>query len=521
VPAVILVVLLGGCLRMIGLEKCPNGFFRDEVEKGYNAWALASTGGVLHMDPQDGLHWERTPWMVSVMGTHTSAIYQYLTVPMVAAGGLSIRSTRMTAAFVGTLTILLLACLVSRMLGVIAGVFAGAWLGFVPWHLVFSRWALQGIFVPFFMVITLFGIYGIERDRKWGLPVALGSLGLLFYSYSGAQPFVIAWAVCLFIIYRRKISWHRPWTWVAFILFLAPVIPTLMVRLEPGGSERIQRISIWGDADSIPIILGRFIRNYFSHLDPRFLFLSGDSHPRHSPPNMGQLLPADLFLLPVGLVYSIRKRMIMAAPLIAALLCAAVPAALTREGIPHALRSVGMLIPCVVFSAAGFGLIVVWIRKSLPTPRSGVIISLVILVCLIAGVSSVVRTLYFYAQSPLARQAFQDGQCDAWQKIAAERKPGEPVYVRASVPYAAYYQLFFADRRSPVSVAEEGMFADGVCIYDPEQENPVARMEPGTLYWHMARYPPQVLWPGDGTAMHDAISLTGEAWVGIERQVVE
>ena len=61
-------------------------------------------------------------------------------------------------------------------------------LALCPWHYVFSRWALQGIFVPFGMVGVLGGIAAIERERKWGFPLAGAAMGFIYYCYSGAQP---------------------------------------------------------------------------------------------------------------------------------------------------------------------------------------------------------------------------------------------------------------------------------------------------------------------------------------------
>src|SRR5437016_3820754 len=75
-------IILGGALvRFCGLEHHPPGLFRDEAEKGYNAWAIATRGGAVELSggapgvPPIAFH--RWPWMINVNGTRTSAIYQY------------------------------------------------------------------------------------------------------------------------------------------------------------------------------------------------------------------------------------------------------------------------------------------------------------------------------------------------------------------------------------------------------------------------------------------------------------
>ena len=213
--------------------------------------------------------------------------------------------------------------------------------------------------------------------------------------------------------------------------------------------------------------------------------------------------------------------MMMTAPLFTALLCGAVPAAITREGVPHALRSICMLIPCVIFSAAGFALIVNWLGRSLPAPRSRLMLILIILTCLVSGVAGSFRTLKFYAQAPLARQAFQDGQCEAWKTIPAVRSPHEAVYADVLLPYGHYYQLFFADRRSPVSVVEDGLSATGIYIHDFRYRDPAGGLQSGATYWELLRQPPSVLWNGDEMAMLDAVRSTNEAWVKVTREVAD
>jgi 4-amino-4-deoxy-L-arabinose transferase-like glycosyltransferase len=354
----ILIVMLGGTLRLTDLGNRPNGLFRDEAEKGYNAWALATTGGAVDFSGGVGggpaVAWRRLPWMITVMGGKTSAIYQYASVPVMWIGGLSITTTRLTSALVGVLTVALAGLLAWRAWGAWPGLAVALWLALCPWHLNFSRWALEGIFVPFFVTLTLLGALGLERDRRWGAPLAGATLGWLFYSYSGAQPFVLAWGLCLFVIYWKRLN-PKSWPlWLGAVLFLLPVIPTLAIRLAPGGSSRLASVAIWGEPGATPLgVAWRFVTNYLAHFDPRFLFFRGDLLPRHNVTGHGELLAVDLILLPVGLWASFSQRKPLRWALLAAFLCGPLPAAITREGIPHALRSLAMVVPAVCWAGLG------------------------------------------------------------------------------------------------------------------------------------------------------------------------
>ena len=305
--------------------------FAMKRKKGANAWSLATTGGVIDFIPASVsgsplvFEWHRLPWMVDVVRSRTSAIYQYASVPFVGLGGLSVATARMAAAAAGTLAVAAVGLVAIAVWGGAAGLAVAGWLALCPWHLVFSRWALEGIFVPLFLAMTLGGLAGLRRGRRWGAPLVGSGLGWMFYAYTGAQPFVLAWGVCLAALYWRAWEWRRWHFWVGVGLFCLPVVPTLAALLARGGTVRLGHVALWNDPSLGPGQMAlRFIQTYFSHFDPRFLFFSGDPNPRHCVPGMGQLLWIDLALVPIGLAASFRRRMELRWVLLAACLCGAV-----------------------------------------------------------------------------------------------------------------------------------------------------------------------------------------------------
>jgi len=494
-----LIVLGGSIVRFADLDHCPNGFFRDEVEKGYNAWALATSGGAIDLTPggfdltpsaadPPSVRWRRWPFMINVMGVKTSALYQYASMPFVGLWGLSVGTTRMAAALAGALTILAAGWLFMRAWGPWQGLAIALWITLSPWHLVFSRWALQGIFVPLLMTLTLIGVFGLERQRRWAFPLIGAALGLMFYAYSGAQPLVLAWGACLVLLYRRSLKWA--WAlWVGVGLFLVPAFPSLVVRLTEGGSQRLARVAIWNEEGATAVsVTGRFIFNYITHFGPNFLFFNGDALPRHSIPEMGQMTLVDMALLPIGLIWTLRRRRPLAGALLAAFLCGPIPAALTREGIPHALRSIGMLTPAVAWSGVGLAVLAGWLASKVNVPpaeapagrrrsaslNKGQVYGLaVVAACAVVGLSGVWRYWKTYRgpDSPLVQIAFQNGERLAWETIAQQKQPGQRVYVHAGSPYSAYYQLFFT-RRHPHDAAFRGLAADDFVYHDPSRQTP-------------------------------------------------
>lgn len=473
------VVIGAGAMRFADLGGRPNGLFRDEAEKGYNAWSLATTGGAVEFkpDPRQPIRWRQMPWMLDVMGSRTSAIYQYASIPFMWAGGLTIATTRMAAAMAGTLAVLLIGLSIMRAWGPGIGIAAATWTAFCPWHIVFSRWALQSAFVPALMALVLMGLYGVERKRRWGWPLAGAAMGWLFYAYSGAQPLVLAWGACLILIYRRELLRSRAQLAIGAALLLLPVIPTILVTVAPGGTTRLSNVSIWSHPGATPMsICAAFIENYFAHLNPEFLFWRGDINPRHAIPDAGQLLPIDLILLPIGLVWSIRSKRPLAWALVAAWLCAPIPAAITTGPNPHALRSFGMALPSAVWAGAGLWLAAEWIRSRDARWRLDLLVWAAALAIALSVFARYWRT---YDSDPRVQVAFEKGGGVAWEQIAREHRPGQRVNIAIQIVYAQYFELFFL-RMPPRETALQGLGRGGDFIYfDMQRGNPENTMKKG------------------------------------------
>src|SRR5690606_4182024 len=101
------IVVLAAFLRFWNLGTIPPGLFRDEAEKGYTALELWTTGRQGQFMPDGSIQVTRLfPLFVDAGGVKTSAIYQYLSAPIVGIFGLNVWTTRAAAALVGTLTVL-------------------------------------------------------------------------------------------------------------------------------------------------------------------------------------------------------------------------------------------------------------------------------------------------------------------------------------------------------------------------------------------------------------------------------
>ncbi|MBN1867547.1 glycosyltransferase family 39 protein [Candidatus Sumerlaeota bacterium] len=374
---VLSIFVLAAIVRFACLGSNPAGVFRDEAEKGYSAYSLARVGGVFDFFAPPDLwsrrgieipylqHW---PSFVNVWGSLTSTIYQYSALPFVAIWGPNAWTVRLPAAIVGSLTVLLSFFLARRLTGRLdVALWTMTLMAFSPWHAVFSRWAQQGVFVPLLTTCALLAfLHFIEERRAWRF-VLLSSLafGVAFYAYSGAEPFLIALWLAMAWIFRRELLARWKTALFGAVVLALLVAPTFHALLRDGGAGmgRFERLSVWGAAAPFTTRLRVFLTNYSIHFSPQFLFLTGDPLDRHSLRGFGEMLHVEFPFLLAGVWIALRRRTLSDRFLVGWFLLFPLSAALTNEGIPHALRTLHA-VPCAqILSAMGLVEILGWVRK--------------------------------------------------------------------------------------------------------------------------------------------------------------
>ena len=265
-----------------------------------------------------------------------------------------------------------------------------------PWSFQFSRIGWEGPLAPAWMVLSLWALARLWRrtGRAWWLwgVASGGAAALSMISYPPlrvATPLIVTLAAAAMVAATPPGPDRR-----RFIAKLASVALTLgagiaaiVVKTLSGETvSRVMTVAIFspdwleqhrGNMARLPFLLITVADNLVTHLRPSYLFFTGDANTRHSAQIVGQLSPVDdlaivlAAMAVIGLgVRAARqiagavppvwprlnaewKRLAAVAALsVPAMFLATLPAALTWEGIPHALRSIGVW-PCVVlFSGA-------------------------------------------------------------------------------------------------------------------------------------------------------------------------
>ncbi len=398
----VLIILVAAFLRLYNLDKVPVSLFGDEVDLGYQAYSVLTTGRD-YMGNFLPMHFQS-------LTEYRTSLYLYSAIPTVALFGVSPLGVRLPAAIFGILSILGIYLLVSEISSKKqVGLIAAAVLSITPWHLQYSR---AGFEVTEMIGLYIFGIYFFLRSLKngrWLIPAAV-CLGLTPWVYSTAKLFLPLTVLAIVLIWGKQL-WKLPrkyliWSVVIFTLVVGPFAWNTVFG---GGTQRIEGISIFTD----PIIEGKigfdrqndikvggntwsslsklfhnkvtvdsktFFDNYFQAFSTDFLFINGDPNSRQSSGG-GELYKTLLVFLILGFVGSVsliensKFRQFIFFWLIAS----PIPSALTLGGGTHATRLILMLPVLVILISVG----IYWTFVKLKTHKiyfKGALIATVLLI---------------------------------------------------------------------------------------------------------------------------------------------
>ncbi|HBF33431.1 TPA: hypothetical protein DDW35_02585 [Candidatus Sumerlaeota bacterium] len=291
--------------------------------------------------------------------------------------------------------------------------------------------------------------------------------GLAFYAYSGAQPFLLLFWCWLAIIWRRYLWANKKMALLAMGVPVLTLLPTFYVMLRGGGSGmgRFNTLSVLKATDENGLLLPLavrafiFVKNYLSHFSPQFLFFTGDALPRHALPGFGVMLHIEMLFLIAGIYRAYRRRSSGDLLLLGWFLLMPFSAALTREGIPHALRTLHAL-PCPqILSAIGAVELMDWFRTKNKPILGKALIALTMLNVLAVAFS------LFCVFPRRSAPWFEAGIAEAVKAAGAGRIAilSGGVQNGGNLPY--YYELYhFHTKTDPVrlrdaqSVPEGGVF---------------------------------------------------------------
>jgi len=375
---VIILVLVLNVLRFWKLDTIPNGFHVDEVGSAVTVECFTEKGCDAELRP-----WPLFGFMEYGQDKPPTYIYPGMlwgkvfgtTVP-------SLRAFSVSVLLIGILGLFFLGWQLFGKAFALVVVLAATCS---PWAWVVTRVALESYLAP---VFAIWGLYFFWRSSRWWDWAVSGILfACAMYSYPPARlqiPLMLA-TLAVYEWGRRFIPWQSIISFISsFILSLLPL--AILYTRDGTLSDRFKDISILnqnylhslGLSGNVWDIIAVFIHNYFLHLSPDFILMTGDPSFVHSTRHLGILSGLDIaafFILLVFVALIFFRRSWVDNPVIKQrrwlillainFFIGIIPSALTNQELPHALRICGswpfmMLFTGLMWFSAAECLTFVW-----------------------------------------------------------------------------------------------------------------------------------------------------------------
>ncbi len=358
-------------LRVYKLDSVPYGFHVDEAKAAWNAFSIMKTG----MDDKGN----KLPLYYDSFGDFRPTGLIYFIIPSISILGNTVFAVRFIFVLIGALTIFPLALFLleitknrNKKLSLIVALI----LAFNPWHIIASRATSESIVVVF---LTLFGLYFfirlIKSNSFINMFLAYFCLIISFFFYHNIR--VLAPIFVFVILFFYKFVFLQKIKLKPLIFLILLLTSTILIFLSPQARGRMSQVSLKSDfkvlyeVTKMPteegpnrVFIARVFHNRIASYTRRFAeeykeyfgttFLTGEvvKPVRYSVPYVGLLTYFELILIILGLIFvSKRKEMLV---ILALLVVAPLPAAVTIEDTPNILRAIFMMPFLLIIAAYGF-----------------------------------------------------------------------------------------------------------------------------------------------------------------------
>lgn len=320
-------------IRFYKLDVYPRGFFVDESSIAYNAVSIAQTGkdehGVLF------------PVYFKAFGEFKNPILIYSQAILYTFLPSTIYTARLAVALWGLAFVTLIWAytkkdrLELRLVKILL-------VATIPWLFHLSRINFEVIVYPTLVLASLIPLrhyFAKHQMKDWLFFVAL--ITISFYSYTAGRlltPLLLILAGVILIIHQRKNAISQLLFGTSLSLLL--IIPAVAWSYYYPNSL-LARYELVGKSD-LPISqqINNIARTYREHTRLSYLFEVGDNNLRHSTgKGLLPLVTLPLFLIGLNQFWKKRKDPFIWF-LLGGLALSPLPAALTWDDVPHALRSV-------------------------------------------------------------------------------------------------------------------------------------------------------------------------------------
>ncbi|OGM27577.1 hypothetical protein A3A76_03800 [Candidatus Woesebacteria bacterium RIFCSPLOWO2_01_FULL_39_23] len=318
-----IILISGFILRVFNLSENPPSVSWDEISHGYNAYSLLKTGTD---------EWGKIPILnFRAYGDYPLPLNLYLTIPYVAALGLSTFSIRLPHAILGILTALaayFLAYALTKSRGI--SLLTTLLVVLEPWTLFTSRIVLQQNLSIFLLTAGMAAFFN-KHKSKFLLPASFILMFLTLFSYHSTRIFSPLLVIVTLFIFRNDFKEKYLRKGLISLIFIVSIIVfflvSVVILIDPNSRARskwlfiidqaaINRIIEKREASTLPYEIARFVynrptyfitkftSNFLGYFSPKFLFFKGGTQYQYNLPGFGlsYLVNLPFFYLGIFLV---------------------------------------------------------------------------------------------------------------------------------------------------------------------------------------------------------------------------
>lgn len=363
-------------LRIYQLNLLPPSLNWDEISLGYSAYSILKTG----KDEWGSF----LPLSFRAYGDYKLPAYVYLDVPSVAVFGLNEWGVRLPSAIMGVGFVILIFLILKKLSNIHVASWGVLLSAIIPWTFILSRIALEANLALF---LTTLGFYFFLMGLKNSKFLIFSSLafGLTIFSYNSSRVVTPLLILSLGLFYWKELINYKKSILISIIIFITFFLVALPNALLQDSSARyrwtaildegaINRINELRGSSALPptiaeisynkvtYLIPEVAKNYASHFNPNFLFLSGGSNFQYSVPGFGMLYSLLAPFLLIGFWHIFKERQIWQLFFLSWFLISPIPAAITRDA-PHALRSLLIIPPLIIICSVGLDVFITWFPK--------------------------------------------------------------------------------------------------------------------------------------------------------------